>query len=316
MRVWLIGILLTLAIGVAGCGTGHVLLGTEQSQLLVGLDDVALPGQTVELKVRFQAGDLLSAQVGYAVRFYTNGRLYKVAETDDGGVARVSFTPEQPGDYVFVAKVAPVGITEIPPPAAIRITCRHKDAPIVVVDMDKTIVASGFHLVLIGNPAAAENSAVVLKRIAQDNTIIYLTHRPDYFGIKSKRWLEENDYPPGPVLLASVGQFLKGSRSYKSGTLERLQERFCNIRLGIGDKITDVIAYDENGIGAFLILLNIESADSETLESLAESLTQLPQSIQVVSNWAQIEKSLFEGETYRPGAMILQLQNIGKQHQE
>jgi len=300
MKPWLINIILCSTLALTGCGTEQVLLGTAESQLFVGLDDVTPPGRPIQLKARFQAGDLLTPRTGYAIRFYRRGNLYKVAETDDNGLATASFTPDRPGDYTFVARVAPIGITDLPAPAHIRITCRHPDDPIVVVDMDKTIVASGFHLVLIGDPAPADRSAEVLHRIADNHTVIYLTHRPDYFALKSKQWLQRHDYPPGPVLLAGVSEFLRGSRSYKTRMLSRLKQKFHNIKAGIGDKISDAVAYHENHIDAYLILLNVDPDDPEKAEQLARSLALLPESMHVVTDWDQIEQAFFQGRAFPP----------------
>jgi len=66
--------------------------------------------------------------------------------------------------------------------------------------------------------------------------------------------LRDKKYPAGPVLLSTVGGFLKGSGKYKTEMLRRLQVGFKKIEVGIGDKVSDAAAYHENGLKSFLII--------------------------------------------------------------
>jgi len=305
--------MLTAAAAMSGCGTQEVLLGTRGSYLFTAMDALAVPGRETLLRAQLRGGDMLRGRGGYAVRFYRDGKLYKVAETDADGIAAVSFTPPAPGDYVFTAELAPIGLAEEPPdPLELLLACRAPDAPMVVVDLDKTIVATGFHAVLIGSPAPMADSQRVLARLARQRTIVYLTHRPDYFSIKSKAWLGEQKYPRGPLLLSTPGAFLKGSGAYKSETLARLRKRFRRIEIGIGDKISDAQAYHENGLKAFLILPAPEPAPAapEKLEALADELEALDEKVQVVTHWRQIEQVLFEKASHPRSAMQKQLRKL------
>ena len=197
---------------VGGCGVQSLLLGSDGSQLLTVADALALPGEEVWLQARCQAGDFLKPQSGYVVKFYHDDRLIQSAETDAAGVASVPFTPTRPGDYRITVEVSAAGMAEKPPKNQdILIACRDARASLVVVDMDKTIVASGFQTVLLGDPTPMARSAEVLAELSKKHSIIYLTHRPDYFGIKSRAWLRDNDFPAGPLLLSSISGFLKGS---------------------------------------------------------------------------------------------------------
>jgi hypothetical protein len=297
-------IILLLLIGLvclAGCGTESMLIGTNEGFVFIVMDGLALPGEEIQLQARLEGGDFMQPQSGFVVRFYRDGKLFKATETDDDGLASVSFTPEEPGDYAFTVDVAPYGMKESPPDAQeILITCCRSDDPMVVVDMDKTLVASGFHTVLIGDPKPAEYSQEVMQRLAESRVIVYLTHRPDYFGVKSKKWLQDNQYPDGPVLLSSLSGFLKGSGTYKTEKLRHMREKFKRIEIGIGDKISDVMAYHENQIRSFLILLEMDKPeDPQARDELAMELEKLPEEIQVVTNWKQIEQALYEKEDHK-----------------
>ena len=284
---------------VGGCGAQDMLLGTQGSYLFTVADALALPNETVELRARLQGGQFLRASEGHVVRFYRDGKLFKAAETDENGVAAVSFTPTRPGDYWFGAQVADAGLSDrAPAPQKLLIACRAAESPMAVVDMDKTVVASGFHMVLIGDPTPMAGSSKVLRRLAATRTIVYLTHRPDYFGPKSKQWLRDKKYPPGPVLLSTVSGFLKGSGKYKSEMLRRLQGRFKKIEVGIGDKVSDAAAYHENGLKSFLIIQVPEGEDPKPFEKLADEIAKLPAAVQVVTDWDEIEKALFSGASF------------------
>lgn len=290
-----------LLVSLAGCGVQKILLGTEGQYLLTTMDDLVLPRETVLLQARIQAGDMLKSQVGCVVRFYQDGKLYRVTETDKNGLASVRFQPEQPGDYPFQVAVSPVGLKDVAPaPQTLRLSCRKQDTPIVIVDLDKTIVASGFHTVLLGNPEPAEHSQQVLHRLAQTHTIVYLTHRPDYFSVKSKTWIEENSYPPGPVLLSTISGFLKGSETFKSERIAELGQRFTRLEIGIGDKFADVLAYHKNQLKAFLLVQFPNSSNRKDWETLLHNLESLPAEIQVVRNWGQIDTALFQQASFPP----------------
>ena len=303
-------ILAAVAVGAAGCGAQSILLGTEGEYLLTVRDAITPPGKEVFLVARLQEGDLLRGRQGHVLRFTRDGDLFKAAETDAEGVARVAFTPEAPGDHVFTVEVAAAGLPDDPPePRDLLVACRTPDTPMAVVDLDKTVVASGFQTVLLGNPEPMEGSVQVLKRLAGERTIIYLTHRPDYFGPKSKRWLKAQGYPRGPVLLSTASSFLKGSGTFKREMLASLRKDFAKIEIGIGDKFSDVEAYHAVGMTAILILPIPEDPSADTLEGLAEDVAALPEAIHVVTGWDQVEAILFDGKSYPPGPMAKDLRD-------
>jgi hypothetical protein len=296
-----------------GCGAQRALLGTEGSFLLTAMDALTVPGQATDLGAQLRGGDFLRAQAGYAIRFHHRGKLHKVAETDDDGVAAVSFTPTEPGDYEFAVEVAPTGLAEdAPPPARLHVACRAPDTRLAVVDLDQTIVAGGFHTVLIGTPAPMPGSQGVLKRLARDHTVVYLTHRPDYFSVKSKAWLRDSGYPPGPLLLSTLGGFLKGSGAFKSDMLARLSKQFRRLEIGIGDKISDAQAYHQRGMKSILILPMPQSADPGAYTRLADDLAGLDEAVQVVTDWKQVERALFGGGTFPRSAAQQRLRQLAE----
>ena len=317
MKRFLRPVLLAALTTAAGCGAQGLILGTDGSYLLTVRDAVAVPGEEVQLRARFQGGDFLRGRQGHVIRFDRGGKIYRAASTDAGGVAAVTFTPDQAGDYRFVAEVSADGLPDDPPkPRELLVACRAAETPIAVVDLDKTVVASGFHTVLLGNPTPMARSAEVLKRLAGTHTIVFLTHRPDYFGPKSKTWLKAKGYPPGPVLLSTVGSFLKGSGAYKSEMIAALKKRFTKVEVGIGDKTSDVRAYHENGLKAFLIIQIADDASAAGLEVLADSIKDLPDAIHVVTGWDQVEEGLFGRGKYPRSAMEKKLRSLAAERKK
>ncbi|MBN2376445.1 MAG: hypothetical protein JXD22_08590 [Sedimentisphaerales bacterium] len=311
MKKWLTLVLILGPTFLSGCGAQTALLGTQSTYLFTVMDSLALPAEQVQLKAQLLAGDFLKPQPGYIVKFYQNDKLFKITQTDQHGLASVNFQPSKPGNYRFTAKVHPVGLSAKPPaPRELVVCCREPETPIILVDMDKTIVASGFQTVLIGNPVPMTDSAAVLNDISTNNTLIYLTHRPDYFGPKSKSWLTEHNYPKGPVLMSTVSTFLKGSKVYKSEMIRSLKEKFHNIRFGIGDKISDGLAYHENSITAIVIIQIPPEATQVELEKMISDLEPLPGTVHVVTGWSQIEKIIAGEESYPSSRMIEQIKNV------
>ena len=301
MRRWTVLLVSLAGFTAGGCGAQGILLGTTGGKLFTTMDALALPGEEVALQAKLQGGDFLRARPGYVVRFSRDGQLFKAAETDGDGVASVSFTPAAAGDYIFTAEVSPAGQDEeVPAARMLRVTCRDANTPIAVVDLDKTVVASGFHTVLVGTPDEMPDSPRVMHRIAKDRTVVYLTHRPDYFGPKSKGWLKDKGFPPGPVLLSTVEGFLQGSGEYKTAAIKQLQDRFKGIEIGIGDKASDVAAYHANGLKGFLIIQIPTGDDPKPYTELADDIDELPPAVQVVTGWDQVEKALFSGASYPP----------------
>lgn len=299
MRVFLAVLPALSLLPLCGCGAQSLILGTQGEHLFAGYDVLALPNEEVALQARLQGGDFLRGMPGYAVRFTRDGQPYKTAETDKDGLAWATFAPAAPGDYVFSAALAPTGFPSTPPPPTdLLVACRNADAPLMVVDLDKTLVESGFDQVLLGSPRPMPDSPPVMNRLAQRYTVVYLTHRPDYFGPKSKAWLWSQKYPRGPVLLSDARAFTQGSAAYKTAAIEQLRKRFTRIELGIGDKVSDAAAYHANGVKAFLIVQAGAAASADALRAQAKSLDGLPDGVQVVKGWDEIEKAVFQGAVF------------------
>ncbi|MCX5683186.1 MAG: hypothetical protein NT049_05815 [Planctomycetota bacterium] len=293
-----------LAACMAGCGLEHLIFGIQGNYLLTAMDTLALPGEQVTLKVRLESGGFLRDQPGIPLLFQCKGMPDYRAVTDSEGNATIPFKPAAPGDYLVTVSVEPGVLKNTPPePVTLLVTCRKADAPLAIVDLDKTLVASGFKAVLVGDPKPMPQSLEVMSRIAKDYTVIYLTHRAEFLGHKSKAWLHDYGYPQGPMLLADTHEMFEKSGPYKSAVLETLRQRFRGRAIGIGDQISDVLAYKQNGIEPIMIITVPPETNAGDLRKLADSLQEVPETVQVVTCWSEIERFVFSGPPHlRPAA--------------
>ncbi|MFP4105870.1 MAG: hypothetical protein ACLFVU_07220 [Phycisphaerae bacterium] len=283
----------------SGCGVQETMLGSRRGYLFSGFDRLTVPGRTVEVQTRLQQGDLLDDQPGFVVRYYLDGQLLKVARTNEEGRSIIHFTPESEGDHVLTAELSPNGFRTAPPdPVQILVRAVPAETPLVVVDIDKTLVEAGFITVLIGDPRPLQDSPRVMDRLAGEYSIVYLTHRPDYLSPKSKAFLREHGYPEAPLLLSETAGMPAGSREFKTKRLGELADQFGNMKIGIGDMVSDAQAYIDNDLQAYLIVRPARAIAVPALRALADSIQQLPETVQVVRGWDEVEKGIFDGTRY------------------
>jgi len=281
--------------------------------ILLPSDLIVEPGKEVQLKASLRTGLRLEGIPGKRIRFFRDDKLVGESRTDDDGNATAAWqVPPEPGDYLFAVRIHPDDQPKRPAPdAELLVAARPADAKIVVTDLDKTVVASGFLRVLAGGAKPMPGAAVVLERLAKDHTIVYLTHRPDVLGPSSRKWLAENQFPRGPVLTSTASGFLAGSERYKTDRLDDLKRTFKNLAVGIGDKLSDAQAYVQNNVKSILILdVDWSKDDWKDYQKLADRLAQLPDTVEVVTNWSEIAKILFENAHYPKEEMEKRLREV------
>jgi len=290
----------------AAAYSGQFLLGAEFGAVFIAFDTLAYPAEPVDLAARLLWASGLSPAAGATVDFYRGQTLLARATTDAQGFARVRWTPPAAGDYRFTARIVavPAGASEDllrVAPAPLLVAARPKDAPLAVIDLDHTVVDDSFFRAMVGNARPMADSVEVTRRIARAYTIVYLTHRPDVLTRRSKHWLEANGYPPGPLLVADMGDVLDSGK-FKTARLSALRRSFPRVAAGIGDKVSDAQAYVDNGLTAYL--LPYCKAKPKDLRRLAAQLRSLRDRgrLNVVSDWRQIEAGLFGGRTFPPAA--------------
>jgi phosphatidate phosphatase PAH1 len=132
---------------------------------------------------------------------------------------------------------------------------------IVVCDVDGTLTESENEIVeQLANheaPAARPAAARALAELAaRGYQPIYVTARPRALAELTERWLAARGMPRGPVILAPH-LALPGSAALvaKHDTLARLGAAGFVLAIGIGNRATDVQAYETAGVAADCILI-------------------------------------------------------------
>ena len=300
---------------VAGCGWIEQAkekideaLDAEHGVLFYAYDTLARPGEPVDLVARVQKSKNTLGLGGVTVAFYNGKELLGQAVTAEDGRARISWTPQEAGDYHFTARpVALPGdidgdykdLLKVTP-APLLVTARTGDARFVVIDLDGTVVGGSFKKVLSGDPKPIADSVKVTRKIAQQYSIVYLTHRPDLLMRTSKLWLGEHGFPPGPLLVSNLKEAFGDSGRFKTAKLAEMRKEFPNVEIGIGDKLSDAQAYADNGLTAYL-MPNYKPNPWE-MRKLAKEIRGLrwQERLQVVSGWSEVEAGILAGAKYPP----------------
>ena len=295
-----------------GYQVGEHMLGSERGMLFYAYDTLAYPGEPVDLVARLQSAREMPGSSGLkglggaVLGFYRDGERIGQAETDDDGHARIAWTPPRKGDYAFEVRILEPPRKEeyehAPElePAPLLVSARKRDAELAIVDLDHTVVDSGFFRVLMGGARPMSGAAPVLDQIDDRYTLVYLTQRPNILTRKSKQWLAEHDFPRGVLLLSELKDVFDSGK-FKTARIKSLRESYPNVALGIGDKLSDAQAYVDNGMQAYLIP-RYDRDDAEDVEKMAREVRRLKGRgrLHVVDDWSQIDSGVFQRRSYPP----------------
>jgi len=299
---------------------GTVFLGAEKGVLFYAFDTLAYPNVPIELAANLQSTRDMKGLAGVTVAFYDGKELIDLATTNAAGLATVQWTPPKAGNYAFTARIVkvPQGIPKTildVSPAPLLVAARSKDEKFVVIDLDHTVVDSSFLRALVLGARPMAESVEVTNRIAGLYSIVYLTHRPDLLTRKSKGWLTNNGYPAGPLLVSELRQALGDSGKFKTAKLADLRNAFANVKIGIGDKLSDAQAYVDNGLTAYLIPHYKEKP--KDMRKMAREIRRLRgRRLHVVDGWREIEAGIFKGRKFPPEAFARRLEIRAKQLEE
>lgn len=302
---------------------GEIFLDTQQGVLFYAYDSLAYPNQEVELGARLQNAAGLGGIQDVELAFTQNGRTLGKAKTDESGIAKLKWTPPQSGDYPLKVRIVDVPDDEQEPllklePAPLLVSSRPKGTPMVVIDLDHTVVDASFFRVLVGGATPAPDSVRVTRRLAGDHTLVYLTQRPDLLVTKSKLWLQQHDYPAGPLLVSGIRELVSGNREYKAGRLSQVMKSYQDVRIGIGDKVSDAQVYLDAGLTAYL--LPYYKQEPKDMLAIASQIEQLGESsgkgkLQVVRNWREIEAGVYDGKQFPADTFARRLRDEARQLQ-
>jgi len=216
-------------------------------KLVAFLENATLPGVYNSIRrqrIIFSAGDAVlgKARSGEEGRAMLNCRLSDQAANYTARAAFLFFQLENQG----------------------RVFRWTADRTIIVVDIDDTICDTDTEEVIFQKrdleSSPIYRSQPTLARLAKYFPIAYLTARPEFLFTKTVRWLDDHQFPPGPVFVApSLGRMIRQTK-YKTDALRQLRADWPNIRIGIGDSLVDARAYGDNQM---LTLIVAEKPDED-----------------------------------------------------
>lgn len=270
------------------------LLGGGEQYLLHGYDVLCYPGQSIELTARLQGGYRLADIRGQEIVFCHDQREIGRAVTDSEGYASIRWqAPSNIGYWFVVCQPAAPEVAAGAGKARLLVDAVSADTPIVIVDMDNTVVRPQWTGVVTGTADPVPDSAEVLRRLHEDCgwAVVYLSARPDLLGVRSRDWLDKHQFPLGPLLLSQrLLIYDSGQQDYKSRRLMQVAARFRNIRAAIGDKPGDALAYGAINIPMCIVVLSntVADRDGRRIRELADG----DGAIRIARDWRQVEDLL------------------------
>lgn len=272
---------LLFGLGIAILLIGLMTVGCGGPYLLSAEDGVSRTDEESTFVGKLEKRGFFVLNEGIAdqdLRFYVEDEFIGTARTDDEGYARITRpgTPAGTGNI----RVEYADGDNLSVESTAKMFTWPQDQPILVADIDDTLCQTQEGL-LIGIsyddyskplPGAPE----AMRELAKSFKIVYLTARPREVLPKTRRWLENNGFPEGPVFTWDIDSDPWSQLKYKNLRLDQLTEKFNEMTLGIGNTTNDLTAYRDHGLFSILI-------DPKSRSQLIEQGVKLP-------NWTQVRE--------------------------
>lgn len=266
--------------GMALCMT--MAAGCAQTMLNVE-DVIACPGQTVELHAYLENRSFLFTTGRLAdieVAFERDGEILGVGHTDHHGRASIN-CPAGTETWDFTARA---GTARWQGASQGHVFVWPESRPLVAIDIDETVIRSQYLSLLFDRHDQSPpmpHSQRVIKRLAQQYGVIYISARARLFRDKTRQWLSRYDYPVGPVILGADFNSIAWQHDAKYRMLKALREQRPALRIGIGDKGADENAFLANRMKCIIINPLYLLRDHKTI---------------VMDDWRGVEKLLLDRE--------------------
>lgn len=140
---------------------------------------------------------------------------------------------------------------------------------IVVADIDGTLSESEnaiVNSVLFGDDIAHRPNAPQALR-ATGHTVVYLSARGDQYTELTRHWLSAHGFPDGPIVLAHES-FVRPGREQQQFKIDALHQLRVPIAAGVGNRITDIVAYTHAGLRPAQILVFLPEYQDEVRDQL------------------------------------------------
>jgi hypothetical protein len=272
-RSFLLSLAAVLAFALMGCEAFDEVINFErEDSFIIPYDALSPFGETVRLEAKVEYIDGLSGIRGETLVLEYDGEDVASALTDSGGLAIFEFDPPKAGDYDFTVKLAEDSARKAEE-APLMLCVREPGTRFIVTDVDKTISDASYTEFLRTEAKKikpVKGSEDVLNDLSKRYSIIYLTAREEMFRRKTKIWMEDKDFPTGPVFFWSWNSNELSHEAYKTQLLAKLKAQWPNIVAGFGDLPGDAQAYISNDIPAFIIRRTLNPDMVKEAEERAE----------------------------------------------
>lgn len=216
---------------------------------------LAVEGERIVVRGKFAYGAISKDLEHERVRLFVNtGACSWIAAsgmTDSDGRVTIRLSPLPSGTYAYRLVVPGDGST-----TSGTIAVRPRGANIVVFDVDGTLTTDDgevFEEALLGRRADMHRGAVDVVRwyARQGIQPVYVTGRTYHLQEITRRWLETQGFPPGPLHTTDrVRSSLPGRRvrDYKERLLGSLTDEGFNLVAAYGNASSDICAYAAAGV--------------------------------------------------------------------
>jgi len=187
------------------------------------------------------------------VHFYAGDRKLGSERTDGDGQAALQVRLERGiGSYEARAYVGGQRLGAVG-----RVFAWDPCRVVIAVDVDQTIERTDYDDLILKrgeDPSPPVGRAAdVLRALARDYHLVYFTGRPRCLLEKTRQWLDEHGFPPGPVVTSKGLRDVVRPGEFKRQRLRRLRHDWPNLLIGIGDKPSDADAYGANGMLSLVV---------------------------------------------------------------
>jgi hypothetical protein len=232
---------------IAGCG----------SPVLTVEDALAAPDVTVKLVAYVEREEPLSLRKRVdhvTVTFFLDGREIAQQPVNGKGRAMVEWQLPSPEVSHFSASV---GVDGQRLEASGDIFRWQSDRVIIAADIDGTLTRTEYKGLILRTEdkesGAMKGSRETLWELTKDYHILYFTARPRIVHAKTRNWLREQGFPPGPMVMAPGIRQMMQPGEYKRRALAALRKEWPNLLIGIGDKRKDADAYSASGMLSVIV---------------------------------------------------------------
>jgi phosphatidate phosphatase APP1 len=243
--------LLSFLSATAGCASSRKL--SLQSD-----DAIAAPGQKTLFSAWLQRGDSLAFKDDVAnakVQFFVDHHKVGEATTDNlGRAVTYANIPAGKSNTFRAVATTPEGEHE---DATGQLFRWSRQRTIIAVDVDGTISSTNYSDLFVSLTDTLskplKGSVDSLKALSKRYQILYISARPRFLTQKTRHWMREHDFPPGPYAHGLGFDACFHQDTTKREILADLRARWPNVLIGIGDKGEDDRAFGASGMLTLIV---------------------------------------------------------------